>query len=346
MIFASYCTIFEASEISEQQAILIFLQTKLIIMKNELSDFGRFSFLRKLLIVTSLVLASIFVLIAIKGCVIEDDDDVQPVVLYQIESFAQTFQQNGINLILDDVVQIDNAGTTNSDKINYLIANSYIFDMDSTGNYVSVRLSNISDQLKTNLFNVISGFVGNTSTLVFEITWSYNGQKISSIALVDESTYKIMYAAVSSNLTLKQGEMNGAIDRFVGYKEVAQPTNPGDLCNRWGENIFGMDLFTVAISWGTAYCDEEGCITIPNNPNMWIQVEIETSLGWTADAVVTGFQVSPDCKSVTFQVTIVAAGPLATVDISTNAEGVKVGANVTGPVGTYKKTFNATWRCS
>jgi len=303
------------------------------------------SFKRNPLLIIVFVFSSFFAVLVIDGCNKETDSNVEPEVQFQFDQLALKFQDKGIDLVLTGTSKVDNIGTSNAEKISYLIANSYIIGMDSTGTYKSIRLANLQDSVKANLNSLIASIVGSTPTTVTEVIWDYKGEILSSIALTNSATKNIVYAAISSNLSVNSREITSPNDRFVGFKEISQPTNPGDLYNRWAENIYTIDLYTVAISWGTAYCDEEGCIVIPNDPNLWIQVEIESSLGWTADAVVTSYQVSPDCKSVTFQITIVAAGPFATLDITTNADGIKVGASVKGPVGTFKKTLNKTWRC-
>ncbi len=287
-------------------------------------------------------------LLILKGCNDDDEDENaqgQIEVEFQYQKMEQDLQNAGILMSLNSITYEPGAGNNKADIINYLIANSYAVDRDLNGVISAIKISVQPPNVLTALTSQITALVGSKTVLPYRVEWSYQSQTITAIVLIDEATKQIIYDPVASNLTTRRPEMIGALTRLSGTKDATQPSHPGDMINIWSENIFVMDLFAVAISWGTAYCDENGCIVVPANPNMFIQVGVESSLGWTADAVVSGFQVSPDCKSVTFQITIVAAGPFATMEIEYNNEGVKIGANVSGPVGTYKRTINATWRC-
>ncbi len=295
--------------------------------------------------VACIVAAAVLIL---KACNDDDEDDNaqgQIEVEFQYHKMEQDFQQGGILMSLNTVSYEPGAGSNKAEIISYLIANSYAVDRDINGAITVIKISVQSPAVLTALTNQITLLIGSRNVLPYRVEWMYQSQAVTAIALVDAATKQIIYDPVASNLTVRRPEMTGALTRLSGTKDATQPSQPGDMINIWGENIFGMDLFAVAISWGTAYCDENGCIVIPPNPNMFIQVGVESSLGWTADAVVSSYQVSPDCKSVTFQITIVAAGPFATMEIEYNNEGVKIGASVSGPVGTYKRTINATWRC-
>ncbi len=275
----------------------------------------------------------------------EDNTKGQIEVSFQFNKLETDFQQKGIPLIMNRVSYDPSIGSNTPDIINYLLLHSFMVDRDAGGQIQMVQIAPQPPHLKDNLSLVINNLVGTRSVLPYRVEWSYLSQPFISITLIDAQTKEIIYDPVASSLTTRIHEISGRAFRLIGTKWMKQPTNPGDLTNIWLENIFGWDLAAIAISWGTAFCNAEGCIVVPADPNMMIQVEIETTLGWTADAVVSGYQISPDCKSVTFQITIVAAGPLASINVEYDQDGFKVGATVTGPVGTYKKTMNAIMRC-
>lgn len=271
----------------------------------------------------------------------DEDDDVHDVKLYY-DFIGSLFSQHGINLKVTEVEHIEDGDVAD------LIDNSQVLYRNEAFGIESAYIRDQSVSAQDNLKDLIVSLIAGINTETYKVSWSSGGKSYISYGIFRSSDNTLIFDPIPSLLTTAQhfiGDDDSERPSSAASPAPRQPTNKGDRYNVWGENIFGIDLFAVAISWGTAQCDQEGCIALPNDPNLWIQVEIETSLGWTADAVVTSYQVSSDCKSVTFQVTIVAAGPLATVNTQYDNKGVKVGLSVTGPVGTYKKTFNSTWRC-
>ncbi len=292
-------------------------------------------------------------LVAMTGCADEEstpvsaDGAANPTTInFQYAEAERLLQENGYKLQLQKVEQVDPAPATLNATLNLLLGESYVIGLDDKGSLLADKVSLADAGRQLSLRSSLEQSLRGKDVLAVRASWESERGILVSIGILDESTGKLLFDPL---LTLTPGRNyalgDTAATRTPRFPKVTQPSNPGDLYNSWGENIFGGDLYTFAISWGTAFCNEQGCIVVPGNPNIWIQVEVESSFGWSADAMVSSVQVSPDCKSATFQVTLAAAGPLATLDVQYDAKGVKVGASVKGSVGTYKKTFNATWNC-
>ncbi len=270
-----------------------------------------------------------------------EDEDVHDVKLYY-DFIGSLFAQHGINLKVTEVEHIEDGDVAD------LLDNSQVLYRNETFGIESAYIKDLSVSAQSNLKDLIVSLIAGINTETYKVSWSFGSKSYISYGIFRSSDNTIIFDPIPSLLITARhsiGDDDSERPSSAASPAPRQPTNKGDRYNTWGENIYGMDLYAIAISWGTAYCDEEGCIAVPDDPNIWIQVEIETKFFWTADAVVTSYQVSPDCKSVTFQVNIVAAGPLAKLDIKYDKKGLKVGASVSGPIGTYRKTLNSTWKC-
>ncbi len=267
----------------------------------------------------------------------------------------------GPGLVVRSVSAATDAGTTTAEMIDFLLANSQIVGEGADGTFEAVAIGAQDAETQAAFRTRVAETIGDRAVTPYLLEWMLGTTPVTSVALFDSETNELLYdpVAVPTKVTRDQtatAEVEDAgLTANQGSPAIAQGHIPlsGDLYNYWGENIFGWSLVTIQVSNGLFQCvqltDQYGnpagwrYVPVTGDQNILIQVQIQTAWGWTADAVVTSVVAAVD--RVTFQTTVVAAGPLATVNVGVDKSGFKSSLGVTGPVGTFKKTFNTTRIC-
>ena len=294
---------------------------------------------------------------------VETGEAVPEAVASEFNAVNTLFAQasSGPALVVQSVSLATDAGTTTASIIDFVLANSDVVGLGSEGTFEAVAVAAQDAEMQATFRAMIEETVGDRSVTTYLVEWTLGTTRVTSVALFDSETNELVVDTVA-NLTQVAFEEtatveveNAGLAVAQGSSAVAQGHIPlsGDLYNRWAENIYGGSLFTVQVSKGYFECtqlfDMYGnpvgwtYTPPPGDPNILIQVEIETAWGWSADAVVTSVVNGTD--RVTFQVTVVAAGPLASLTVGVDKKGFKGSASVSGLVGTFKKTFNVTRIC-